>query len=78
MISIYRRESSHDLWRKKWQVGSRRIDERKIKLVKNPCEYTLSSICDLAVKVATQILAGKLMRKCRADEVLVPVVALAT
>ena len=35
------------------------------------------SIKDKGVRVATQLLARKLMRKCRADEVPAPVVALA-
>ena len=37
--------------------------KEKFKLVKKPCEYAISNMCDLVVKVATQILAGKVMRK---------------
>lgn len=51
--------------------------KEKFKLVKKPRGYTISSISDLAVKVATQILEGKVMRKCRTDEVSAPVIALA-
>lgn len=35
------------------------------------------SMCDPAVKVYTQILGGKVTRKCRIDKVFVPIVALA-
>ena len=35
----------------------------KFKLVKNPHRYSISNIIDPIVKVATQILAGKIMRK---------------
>lgn len=50
--------------------------KEKFKLVKKPRGYAISSICDLVVKVATQILAAKVMRKCCVDEVSAPVVAL--
>ena len=49
----------------------------KFKLVMKSCGYTISSICDPAMKVDTKILAWKVMRKCHADEVLAPVIALA-
>lgn len=39
--------------------------------------YVIASINDRAVQVATQLLAGKLMRKCHADEVPALVIALA-
>lgn len=39
--------------------------------------YAISSIKDKGVHIATQLLASKVMRKCRVDEVPVPVVALA-
>lgn len=39
--------------------------------------YTISTIKDKGVDIATQILAGKVMRKCHADEVPASVVALA-
>lgn len=48
----------------------------KFKHAKKPHSYAITSIVDLAVKVATQILAGNIMRKCHAYEVLAPVVAL--
>lgn len=51
--------------------------KEKCRLVKEPRGYAISSIYDPTVKVATQILVGKVMRKCHADEMLVPVVALA-
>jgi len=46
-------------------------------LVKKPCGYSISFISDPAVQLAAQILVGKVMRKCHADEVLVPVMSLA-
>ena len=51
--------------------------KEKLKLVNKFWGYAISSIYDPAVKVAKQILAGKIMRKCRADEVLALVVTLA-
>lgn len=50
----------------------------KFKLVKKPCGYSITSITYPVVKVAMQILSGKVMRKCRMDEVPTPVVSLAT
>jgi len=50
----------------------------KFKLVKKSHRYSICSISDLAIKVATHILAGKVMRKCHADEVPIHVIALAT
>ena len=49
----------------------------KFKLSKKLCSYSISSITDPAVKVATQIFAGNIMRKCRANEVSALVVSLA-
>jgi len=49
----------------------------KYKLEKKKTGYAISSIKDKAIRVATQILTGKVMRKYCADEVAVPVVALA-
>ena len=49
----------------------------KFKLVKKPHKYSISSITDFTVKVATQILAGKIMRKFCANEVSAPLVSLA-
>ena len=51
--------------------------EDKFKIVEKLCEYLITSITDLVVKVSTYILASKVMRKCRADEVPTPVVSLA-
>jgi len=51
--------------------------KEKFKLVKNSCGYAILSICDMAIKVATQLLAWKVTWRCHADEVLVPIVALA-
>lgn len=51
--------------------------KKKFKIIKNPRGYAISNICDPTVKVATQILVGKVMRKCLTDEVSTPVVALA-
>lgn len=50
----------------------------KFKLVKKLHGYSIISITDPMVKVATQILDGKVPRKCRVDEVPTPVVSLAT
>jgi len=50
--------------------------KEKFKLVKRPRGYVISSICDPAVKVATQILVGKVMKKCHANEVTMPIVTL--
>jgi len=52
------------------------VMKKTFNLVKNSHDYAITSICDTAVKVAMQILAGKVMRKCRADEVPIPVIAL--
>ena len=49
----------------------------KYKLEKKKRGYAISNIKDKGVRVATQLLAGKVMRKCRADEVPAPVIALA-
>jgi len=51
--------------------------KEKFKLVKKPCGYSITSITDLVVKISTYILAGKVMRKCRADKVPTPVISLA-
>ncbi len=48
----------------------------KYKLEKKKRGYSITSIKEKGVRVATQLLAGKVMRKCHADEVLVLVVAL--
>jgi len=51
--------------------------KKKYKLEKKKSNYTISSIKDKVVHLATQILAGKVMCKCRVDEVPAPVVTLA-
>ena len=48
----------------------------KLKLAKKLRGYAISSITDPVIKVAMQILVGKIMRKCHADEVSALVVAL--
>lgn len=53
------------------------VMKMKYKLEKEKRGYAISSIKDKAVHVATQILTCKVMRKCHANEVPVPVVALA-
>jgi len=50
----------------------------KFKLVKKLCRYSIINISNPAVKIAMQILARKVMRKFCVDEVLTPVVSLAT
>lgn len=47
-------------------------------LMKKSRGYSIMSITNLTVQLATQILAGKLMMKCHADEVPTLVVSLAT
>jgi len=49
----------------------------KYKLEKKKRGYAISNIKEKGVCIATQLVVGKVMRKCRADEVLVPVVTLA-
>ena len=51
--------------------------KKKYKLEKKKRDYTISSINNKAVKVVTQILASKVMRRCHANEVPTLVVALA-
>jgi len=50
--------------------------KKSFKLEKNKRGYVISHINNTAVKVMMQILAGKLMRKCRVDEMPMLVVAL--
>lgn len=50
--------------------------KKKYKFGKKKRGYIISSIKDKGVCVATQLLAGKVMRKCHRDKVLVLVVAL--
>lgn len=49
----------------------------KYKLEKKQRGYVISSIQDKAVCIATQLLAGKVMRKCHENEVPTVVFALA-
>jgi len=49
----------------------------KYKLEKQKWGYAITSIKDRGARITTEILANKLMRKCRADEVPAPVIALA-
>jgi len=51
--------------------------KKNYKLEKKKRGYAISNIKEKAIRVAIQILAGKVMRKCHADEVPAPVVALA-
>lgn len=51
--------------------------KKKYKLDKKKRGYIISNIKDKGVCVATQLLAGKVIRKCRGNEVTAPVVMLA-
>ena len=51
--------------------------KKKYKMEKKKRCYAISSIKDKGVHVANQLLAGKVMRKCHADEVSTPMVMLA-
>lgn len=57
------------------QVLTESMKEKFI-LVKKPRGYAISSIYAPTVKVAMQILVGKVMWKCHANEVVTPVVTL--
>ena len=50
--------------------------KKKFNLEKKKWVYAIYNINNPVVKVATQILARKVMRKCRMDEVLALVIAL--
>jgi len=50
--------------------------KKKYQLVKKKRGYTISSIKDKAIHVATQILVEKVMHKFRADEVATLVIVL--
>lgn len=56
------------------------VDKMKkdFELVKKPHSYSITSINDPTGKISTQIVSGKVMRKCCMDEVLAPVISLAT
>jgi len=51
--------------------------KKKYMVEKKQRGYVISSIEDKGVRVATQLLVGKVMRKCHGNEVLAMVVALA-
>jgi len=62
------------------KTGERDLTEQMkdmFKLVKKALGYSILSITNPTVKVATQILVGKVMRKCHTDEVRTPVISLA-
>lgn len=59
--TIHRCKSSDDLGGKGGELALAKSMKEKFKLVKKSCGYVISSICDPAMKVATQILAGKVM-----------------
>ena len=50
--------------------------KKKFELLKKLHGYSITSINDLVVKISTKIIVGKVMRKCRMDEVSVPVISL--
>lgn len=50
--------------------------KKKYKLEKKKSGYAISSIKEKVVRVVTQILVGKVMCKCRVDELHAVVVAL--
>lgn len=50
--------------------------KKEFSLVKTPCGYSITSINEPTVQIATQILARKVMRKCCAGKVLAPMVSL--
>jgi len=77
MISLHRRELDHDFGRKGGEYALAESMKERFKMVKKPRRYAISSISDPTVKVATYILAGKVMRKCCIDEVSVLVIVLA-
>ena len=61
------------------KVGEHDLTEEmkdKFKLARKSCGYSITSITNPMVKLAAQILTGKIMRKCRVDEVLALVVSL--
>jgi len=51
--------------------------KKKFELIKKPHSYSIKSINNPMVKISTQILANKVMRKCRMDVVPAPMVSLA-
>lgn len=55
-------------------VGIAEIMKAKYKLEKQKQGYVIASIKYQGVRIATQLLARKLMRKFNADEVLAPII----
>jgi len=58
--------------------GNKLADQMKnnFGFVKKSWGYAISSSSDLTVHFSAHILAGEIMRKCQADEVLAPIVSL--
>lgn len=52
--------------------------KKKFKLDKMKWGYAIFRINNPATKLATKILARKVMRKCRADDVPAPMISLAS
>ena len=50
------------------ELALKKAMKKKFILGKKSHSYAITSIFDLAVKVATQILAGKVMRKSHSNE----------
>lgn len=50
--------------------------KKKYKMQKNKRDYTINSIKDKVLHISTQLLVGKVLRKCHEDEVPAPLVAL--
>lgn len=50
--------------------------KKKFDLIKKQRKYSITSINNPAVQIATQILVGKVMRKCHMDEVLALMISL--
>ena len=63
--------------RKGSDLGLAEAMKEKYKLEKKKRGYSISGIKDKGVCLATQLLAGKLMRKCHADKVPESVITLA-
>ena len=52
--------------------------EVKFELIKKLHGYSITSINNPTVKISMQILDGKVMRKCHTDELLEPIISLAS
>lgn len=64
-----------DIDRTSSKVGLAETMKAKYQLEKGKNGYVIESINDHVVRVTIQLLASKLMRKCRVDEVLALVIA---